>query len=94
MRVLAITRSLGLNGAALCLYDFLCAIQDTGGRADVLYRGEQPLKQALLERGRMILAVAYSEESPRTSSTRWSWLSFLVSPCRMTSPKKATARKA
>lgn len=51
MRVLAITRSLGLNGAALCLYDFLCAIQDMGGRADVLYRGEQPLKQALLERG-------------------------------------------
>ena len=51
MRILATTHSLGLNGAALCLFDFLCAIQDAGGRADVLYRGDEPLKQALLERG-------------------------------------------
>src|ERR1051326_8069981 len=45
--------------------------------------------KALRDRGSIILAVAYSEDSPRISSTRWSRLSFLVSPCKL-----ATARKA
>src|SRR5579863_1632234 len=45
--------------------------------------------KALRELGRMILAVAYSAASPRTNSRRWSWLSFLVSPCSVTA-RKAT----
>ena len=42
----------------------------------------------------MILAVAYSEESPRTNSTRWSWLSFLVSPCRVVTTGNASGQES
>ncbi len=55
MRVLAVTHSLGANGAAWSLYDLLCAVLDAGGRADVLYRGDEPLKAALLARGARIV---------------------------------------
>lgn len=51
MRVLAITHSLGRNGAALCLYDLLCAVRQWGGSADVLYAGDEALKPKLLEQG-------------------------------------------
>lgn len=51
MRVLAVTHSLGSNGAALCLARVLIAIKQAGGSADVLYSGNQFLAQQLRDHG-------------------------------------------
>ncbi|MEY2860975.1 MAG: hypothetical protein RL392_1433 [Pseudomonadota bacterium] len=51
MRVLALTHSLGTNGAALCLCRLLVAIKATGGAADVLYSGNEPLAAYLQDSG-------------------------------------------
>ena len=51
MRVLAVTHSLGSNGAALCLARVLIAIKQAGGTADVLYSGNQFLAQVLRDHG-------------------------------------------
>lgn len=51
MRVLALTHSLGSNGAALCLCRLLIAIKSAGGSADVIYSGDEFLVQTLRENG-------------------------------------------
>ena len=51
MRVLALTHSLGTNGAALCLCRLLVAIKAAGGAADVVYSGNEPLAAYLQDNG-------------------------------------------
>ena len=51
MKVLAVTHSLGANGAALCLYRALLAIKSAGGAADVVCSGSDFLVQSLRDHG-------------------------------------------
>jgi glycosyltransferase involved in cell wall biosynthesis len=51
MRVLAVTHSLGANGAAVCLCRVLIAIKAAGGSADVIYSGNEVLAQTLRDHG-------------------------------------------
>jgi hypothetical protein len=51
MRVLAVTHSLGANGAALCLCRVLIAIKAAGGSADVVYSGKELLADYLRDHG-------------------------------------------
>lgn len=51
MRVLALTHTLGSNGAALCLARVLIAVKQSGGSADVLYSGNEFLAQVLRDHG-------------------------------------------
>jgi glycosyltransferase involved in cell wall biosynthesis len=62
MRVLAVTHSLGANGAAWCLCRVLVAIKAAGGTADVLYSGNELLAQYLRDHGVGILEQAQASD--------------------------------
>ena len=55
MRVLAVTHSLGANGAALCLYRALLAVKAAGGSTDVVYTGAEFYAQPLQDNGIRII---------------------------------------
>lgn len=58
MRLLAVTHSLGANGAALCLADLLQALAAQGWQVDVLHEGEGSLRPGLAAAGVRLLAQA------------------------------------
>jgi glycosyltransferase involved in cell wall biosynthesis len=60
MRVLAVTHSLGANGAAVCLCRVLIAIRAAGGSADVIYSGHEVLAQTLRDHGVGVIEQAHS----------------------------------
>lgn len=62
MRVLAVTHSLGTNGAAMCLCQLLVAIKASGGSADVVYEGNEPLAQVLRDHGIGIVQTAQTSQ--------------------------------
>lgn len=61
MRVLAITHSLGSNGAAWCLARLLVAVRAAGGVADVVYHGDEMLVPYLRDHGVGIVASAHTQ---------------------------------
>lgn len=62
MRVLAVTHSLGSNGAAICLHQVLVAIKASGGSVDVLYDGNEWFAQSLRDLGIRILSSAQTAD--------------------------------
>lgn len=58
MRVLAVTHSLGSNGAAWCLARLLVAVKESGGAADVVYSGNELLVPYLRDHGVGIITQA------------------------------------
>jgi glycosyltransferase involved in cell wall biosynthesis len=62
MRVLAVTHSLGANGAALCLCRVLIAIKAAGGSADVVYSGNERLASYLRDHGVGIIEQAQTSQ--------------------------------
>jgi glycosyltransferase involved in cell wall biosynthesis len=62
MRVLAVTHSLGSNGAAWVLFHLLKAIKSAGGSVDVLYSGEELLVPLFKDAGIRIIDRAQTAE--------------------------------
>jgi len=62
MRVLAVTHSLGCNGAAWALCRVLVAIKDAGGTVDVIYKGNEPFAEYLQDHGVGIIAQAQTRQ--------------------------------
>lgn len=62
MRVLAVTHSLGANGAAWCLARLLVAVKASGGTADVMYSGNEMLVPYLRDHGVGIITQAQTSD--------------------------------